>query len=384
MDLLTKEELAALTGEQATPMVSIFMPTQRVGREMQQNPVRLKNLLGEARQKLLERGLRSPQADQFLEPAQALLDNTDFWQHQSDGLAVFAAPDLLRTYRLPLPFEEQVVVNNRFYLKPVLPLLKDEGYFYILALSQNEVKLLRGTPYQVSEVEVEGLPQSLAEALKYDEPEKQLQFQTNTPDMRGERAAQFHGHGVGEDDKKERLLRYFQQIDKGLHPLLQNEQAPLVLAGVEYLFPLYREANSYAPLMEAGIEGNPKLLSAEELQAQAWTLVRPVLQQAQQAARDRFEQAINTGAAASKEIKEIVPAAYYGRVETLFVAVGQQRWGKFDPMTGAVHLHEKAEPDDEDLLDTAAIQTFLNGGTVYALEPEEMPVSTGAAALFRY
>jgi hypothetical protein len=384
MDLLTKEELAALTEAPATPTISIFMPTHRVGREVQQNPVRLKNLLGEAKQKLVERGMRSPEAEQLLEPAQALLDDTDFWQHQSDGLAIFAAPDQLRTYRLPLPFEEQVVVNNRFYLKPALPLLKEDGYFYILALSQNEVRLLRGTPYHVDEVEVEGLPQSLAEALKYDEPEKQLQFQTGTPDIRGERAAQFHGHGVGEDDKKERLRRYFQQIDKSLQPLLQNEQAPLVLAGVEYLFPLYREANSYSHLIEPGIEGNPKLLSADDLQAQAWAIVRPILQEAQQAARDRFEQAINTGESASKNIKEIVPAAHYGRVDTLFVAVGQQQWGRFDPMTGVVHLHQEAEPDDEDLLDMAAIQTFLNGGTVYALQAEEMPVSTGAAALFRY
>src|SRR5512134_2042147 len=101
MDLLTKEELAALTEALATPTVSIFMPTHRVGREVQQNPVRLKNLLGEAKQKLVERGMRSPEAEQLLEPAQALLDNTDFWQHQSDGLAIFAAPDLMRTYRLP-------------------------------------------------------------------------------------------------------------------------------------------------------------------------------------------------------------------------------------------------------------------------------------------
>ena len=181
MDLLSKEELTALAEQQTSLAVSIFMLTHRVGREVQQNPIRLKNLLAEARQKLIDRGLRSPEANQFLEPAQTLVEDNGFWQHQRDGLAIFVTPGLFRTYRLPLPFEEQVVVNNHFYLKPVLPLLKDEGYFYILALSQNEVRLLRGTPYSVIEVEVEDMPQSLAEALKYDEPEKQLQFHTNTP-----------------------------------------------------------------------------------------------------------------------------------------------------------------------------------------------------------
>lgn len=383
MDLLSKEELTTLAEQQTALAVSIFMPTHRLGREVQQNPIRLKNLLAEARQQLVDRGLRSPEADQFLEPAQALVENNSFWQHQQDGLAIFITPDLFRTYRLPLPFEEQVVTNNHFYLKPVLPLLKDEGYFYILALSQNEVRLLRGTPYRVSEIEVEEMPQSLAEALKYDEPEKQLQFHTNTQNQRGDRPAQFFGQGGGEDDKKERLRRYFQQIDKGLQPLLQKEKVPLVLAGVEYLFPIYQEVNHYEHLLDPGIEGNPKLLSAEDLQARAWTIVQPFFQQAQQAAWERYEQAVNTGLT-SQDIKEIVPAAHYGRVDTLFVAEGRQQWGTFDPITQAVRLHQDAEPNSEDLLDTSAIQTLLNGGTVYPLAPERMPDNSYLAALFRY
>lgn len=383
MDLLTKAELTTLAEQQAAFAVSIFMPTHRIGREVQQNPIRLKNLLAQARQKLIERGLRSSEADQLLQPAQTLIDDNGFWQQQQDGLAIFVMPDQFQTYRLPLPFEEQVVVNNHFYLKPVLPLLKDEGHFYILALSQNEVRLLRGTPYSVREVEVEDMPQSLAEALKYDEPEKQLQFHTNTQDMRGDRPALFHGHGAGEDDKKERILRYFQQIDRGLQPLLQKEKAPLVLTGVEYLFPLYREANHYNHLLDTGIEGNPKLLSAEDLQARAWAIVQPFFLQTQQAAQERYEQAISAGLT-SQDMKEIVAAAHNGRVDTLFVAEGQQQWGAFNPATQVVYLHPEAEPDNEDLLDRAAIQTVLNGGTVYALTPEQMPDNACLAALFRY
>ena len=68
----------------------------------------------------------------------------------------------------------------------------------------------------------------------------------------------------------------------------------------------------------------------------------------------------------------------------LFVAIGVQRWGSFDPDTDAVHWHDKAEPGDEDLLDFAAIQTFLNGGTVYAVEPENVPDDRHLAAIFRY
>ena len=49
-----------------------------------------------------------------------------------------------------------------------------------------------------------------------------------------------------------------------------------------------------------------------------------------------------------------------------------------------VDLHPEPEPDDEDMLDFAAIHTLLNGGTVYTVEPEEVPDEALAAAIFRY
>jgi len=66
------------------------------------------------------------------------------------------------------------------------------------------------------------------------------------------------------------------------------------------------------------------------------------------------------------------------------VPVGQQLWGKFDPGTLSVDLHPEPEPDDEDMLDFAAIHTLLNGGTVYAVEPEQVPDAAPSAAIFRF
>jgi hypothetical protein len=68
----------------------------------------------------------------------------------------------------------------------------------------------------------------------------------------------------------------------------------------------------------------------------------------------------------------------------LFVAVGIQQWGTFDPQTRNVHIHHEATPHDEDLLDVAAVQTFINSGTVYAITPDNMPGEHHVAAVFRY
>jgi hypothetical protein len=58
---------------------------------------------------------------------------------------MFSAPDVFRHYRLPFPFQEFVVVTERFHVKPLLPLLSGDGQFYLLALSQNGVRVLQGT-----------------------------------------------------------------------------------------------------------------------------------------------------------------------------------------------------------------------------------------------
>lgn len=382
MALFTLEALRHLTEIKQGPCVSIYLPTHRIPTEIGQDRLRLKNLLGQAEESLVALGLRSPEAKAILQPAEGLLLKTPFWKGQEDGLAIFLAPDIYYFHPLPLAFPELMVVSERFHLKPLLALL-GTNEFYILALSQNEVRLLQASRYSVSEVDLEGVPQSLAEALKYDDPQKQLQFHTGTQKITGDRAAMFHGHGVGTDDAKSNLLRFCQHLDRGLHDILRNEQAPLVVAGVDYLLPIFREASSYAHLLPEGVAGNPEGLSPEELQRQAWPVVESYFNQAQRQAEAKYRQLAGTGKA-SHDLREILPAAYHGRVEVLFVAVGRQEWGVFEAQRQELQRFSEARPGAEDLLDAAAVQTMLKGGTVFSVEPEAVPDGPPMAAVFRY
>jgi hypothetical protein len=387
MDVLTREELKKLISESGGVCISIYMPTYRVGREIEQGPIRLKNLLKEAEKHLLTDNLRTPQIRTLLGPAEPLLVDGLFWQYQSDGLALFLSSEGLRYYRLPLRFDALVTVSERFHIKPLFPLFIADGRLFVLAISQNEVRLLQCTPYTVDEVDLGEVPTSLGQALRFDDPESRLQFHTGTSTPGGgvERSALFHGHGVGVDDDKSNILRYFQKIDKRLKELLRDEQAPLVFAGVKNLLPIYREANSYPHLVEECIEGNPEELSAEVLHQRAWEIVHSRFVKAQKEAAMQYQRLSNLNSEqASDDIRKIVPAAYGGRVDTLFVAIGIQRWGMFDPNLCMARLHEEAKPGGEDLLDFAAVHTFLNGGTVYALEPKNMLGDSPIAAIFRY
>jgi len=381
MDRITTDELKNLFVRYRGWCVSLFMPTHRAGREREQGPIRLKNLLRQAEESLLAKGLRPRDVKEMLKPAQDLLDEPPFWQYQSDGLAVFCTPETFRTYRLPLPFEELVVISNHFHFKPLLPFFAGDGRFYILALSRNQVRLLEGTRDTVDEVDIKSVFPALAEALHYEAPERQLQFHTGTTSAKtGDRAAVYHGHDPSDEDKA-KILRWFRKIDDELSGVLTDR--PVVLAGVEYLFPLYKEVNSYPHLVGDGITGNPEKLRPEELHAQAWPLVQPIFIKAQEEAAVQYGKIVGTGLTTTS-VEEAVSAAHLGRVGILFVATGVQVWGNFDPETLSAHIHETPEPGDVDLLNLAAVQSILHGGKVYAVSPEEVPDRGSLAAVFRY
>jgi len=386
LPLLTHSDLKKLHQESGENLVSIFLPTHPVGREQQQDPIRLKNLLTQAETKLESLNLRRSEIDALLQPASDLLNDQKFWQHQRRSLAIFVATDFFETFRLPYTLEELVVVSERFHLKPMLPGINRGQEFFILALSQNQVRLLEGDRNEVRGIELEDVPTSLQEALWAEDPERQLQHHTsaNAADTGSAGAAVFHGHGLPEKDKKTNLLRYFQMIDKGIVNLTGTE-APIVLAGVDYLLPIYREASQHPRLVEETVEGNPDEDSPADLHAAAWPLVEPLFQSVRLEAEARFRMLAGSNSSlASTNLDKIVPAACHGRVEVLFAALGEQGWGCYNPQMNQVHRHDVYQPGDEDLVDLAVVQTLQNGGTVYVLEREDMPANSEAAAIYRF
>ncbi len=111
-------------------------------------------------------------------------------------------------------------------------------------------------------------------------------------------------------------------------------------------------------------------------------LFEPYVLQAWQDAAAQYREYAATRRA-SNDVRKIVPAAYDGRIESLFVASDQEQWGTFDPATYTIHVHREAKFRDEDLLDLAAAQTLLHGGSVYAVERANMPDTALVAAVFR-
>ncbi|MBN1552252.1 hypothetical protein JW979_12330 [bacterium] len=383
MDLLTRKQLMELIEPKQGPCVSMYIPATRKGPQTRENRIRFKNILSRAESNLQTFGLKAAEAAEFMKPVDVLLRDNEFWQHQSDGLAVFISPGMSRFYRLPQVFSDKaVILDNRFYVKPLLPVFSGDGRFMILAISQNKVRLMQGTRYSISELDLEDVPSSLSELLRTDLPQKQLQFHTGGKGGAGRQSVIFHGHGVGTDDTKTEIRRYFQAVDRGLTEFFNDDNSPLVIASVEYLQPIYKDINTYGNLIDQGVYGNPDNLSPEKLHEKAWQVVEPLFKKSRDMKLEAFTEYENAGLA-SRDLKTIVIAACSSRIDTMFFKQNSEVWGFWDSKSFSVTIKDKPGPDAEDLIDLAAVETLNSGGTVYPFDDEQLGGDT-IGAIFRY
>ena len=384
---ITREDLQRLRAAPEGPCVSLYMPTHRPASGRAEDRIRLKNLVREAEQRLVdEEGLRPPAAEAILAPARALLEDDAFWRGRADGLALLVAGDGVRSHRVPVALEESVHVGRRFHLKPLLALLASADRFYLLAISQNRVRLFDGDRHELRARELGDVPQSLVGALGADWEQASLQFHTGTPAAAGgaQRAAMFHGQGAGVDERKEEVTQFCAKVDRGLlDGVLSDRRPPLVLAAVEYVASIYRSASHYPNLVEGIVEGNPDEETAEALHAEALAVVAPELDGARREATQRLQDLLHTPKA-SADLREVVVASAEGRVDTLFLVLDDACWGRTHPAQRRVEVHEERRDDDEDLLDVAALATLENGGTVFAVARDEIPDGGSLAAVYRY
>jgi hypothetical protein len=386
MRLFQIDDLRALAERRQSPCVSLYLPTHRAGRkETQEDPIRLKNAVAEAKERLAEADYPKDSITELLGPAGRLVTSRDFWLHRADGLALFLAPEFFQFYRVPLKLQDEVVVADHFTVKQLIPLFSEDGRFYVLALSQKRIRFFEATRSSIQERVMPDMLRSIADLKQYDEAQEQLQSHTLGSAGAAGTSMIFHGQGAVADkaNYKADVRGYVSIVCKKLERYLDGQTAPLVVAAVEYEQSFYRQSNSYHNLLEEGIVGNPDGLSDEEIHRPAWEIVEPHFAEARRVSLKHFADLSNTDKTTDR-LEEIVPAACHGRVRTLFIQTQVRRWGKFDDLKSSVEIHDSPARDDVDLIDLATVCVLQNKGMIYALPREEMPTESEVAALFRY
>lgn len=383
MDLLTRSDLESIAdpGPDGT-YISLFMPTHRVGSGIEADKIRWKNLVTSVEDVLLKK-MRRTEAEAILAPAKELLHDAMFWQYLSDGLAMFLRPDWNQTYRVPAPMPTLATIGEKNVLGPLLRLLSGDGYFLLLALSQQEIRLMEGSRNTVEQVELVDVPTSLREVVEAQEPRSDTITRPSSRGGAGSRAV-FYGHGAGDAYlKKTEVEKFVRGVSKGLRDVLSSQSAPMVLVGLENLVVPFKETSSYPNILPDVVDRNADDLSAEALHEHAWPIVEKKLRDDRAAIIDRYRSLTTTGRVSS-DLETVLEAAQQGRVETLFVESDPWCWERAvsDPMP-VVELGKDPRFADCEQVDAAAVATLKNRGDVYATSKSVAP-DREVAAIFRY
>jgi Bacterial archaeo-eukaryotic release factor family 11 len=366
-DIPTRSAVERLLSARDGPCVTIYLSTSSITQEAQAARIELKNLAADAMGQLegeeVERGV-VPELGEALDE---LGEDEDFWAEQARSLAIFAAPGMLRTYRLPNRLGNSVEVADRFFIKPLLRAVTFPQAAFVLALAAGSVRLVEvlpdGPPFTV---DVPGLPKDAASAAG----------KSSIADRSPSRRLQ------GSEGQKVLLRQYARKVDQALRGVLAGLELPLILAATEPLESIYRSMNTYPHLAETGLGGNPDGVGDAELAAEARSVLDDVYARELTALRDLFEQRLAQDRA-STDLAMVARAATYGVVDTLFVDIDEKIPGYVDEETGAVTPAED-DASSYGVVDEVARRVLLTGGRVLAVRRADVPAGGSVAAILRY
>jgi hypothetical protein len=356
---MNRNEILELASQKSKHCVSIYIPTHQKGHEVKEghDKINLKNQIKEAEQKLQRKGLLESEITTFLKPVQNLLEDSNFWSNQKQGLAVFVGDNFFKTVSIPHKVEVHTIVNGRMHVKELMKEMEDnDKMYYILRLSQHKPAAFMVSNGNISPV-ICDIPKDISEITKFYDIEKEVQSHT---------ANAKHANAPIEDREKEFILEFFRKIDEAIRPAINTggSYVPLVLVGDERMHAIYEEANTYPNLITHQFSKNFDNHSEKEI----LEAVNPTISLRFSEDRNKKMQQYNSKAKSTvSEIADVVEAAYEGRIDALFVGKGH-RWGEFDKENYKVRTNQ----GDECLYNEAAFYTLKNGGEVFVDDAEKV------------
>lgn len=368
IDLPTTEQFRALAQTRADACVSIYLQTTPLSQHIDAARIELGNLLKEACRQLEEGGLHRDRVAAVRDPILDLIDDEEFWRLQANSLAILATPDQEWTFRLANQLTNQVEVSDRFHLKPLLRAITFPHTAFVLALSENQVRLLEVLPSGPPvEVKVPGLPSDAASAAG------KSSINDRSPS----------GRIQGSEGKKVRLTQYARKVDAALRPILAGRQTPLLLAATEPLASIYRLVNTSVDLVADGIGGNADRTTDLDLAKAA----RDRLDRLYAAAIADFAALFATRAMERRtttDISDAARAATFGAIDTLLVDMDEVVIGTVDETNGAVSFADRPGRDSYGVVDEIAGRALATGARVLAVRKADIPGGAQLAAVLRY
>lgn len=387
MNKVTRSSIETLAKPQSGNVISIYLPTHRhpTPPHMQEDQTRYKNLIRQAKEKWQEQTNDDSMSSTF-EEMEGKLDALDFWQQSTEGMAIFASPDILEIYHLPVECEERVCIAESFDLTPLLIITTYDQPYYLLALAMHNTKLFKGDMYGLEPVTVE-FPSSPEDAMNIDEMFSGSSTIRNRNSTSGNGAATAsHGQGDSNGAGREERLFYFRMIDNAIATAKDIDSSlPVIIAGTDSEAGDYRNLSKLPALIHSYVQGNHTNTTLPELNSLAWPIIQSEV--ISKRAIDAIEQLHEKEGIqkSSYDYKDVSEAANMGRVHTLLVGITRKTTDTVsDAVHSAVPILSFAKQQDYESIAELVKKVLAQGGNILGVGNEMLPAKVPVAAIYRY
>lgn len=363
------------------PHISLYQATHRSFPDKKQDLIVFKNQL-----KSIEDSLKKlpdfTAVEKIMNPFYELKDDKEFWNHTADGIAVFAAADKCVVYNLNNPVNEFAVVANRFHIKPLIKAFQSTEEYQLLGLSRDNFALYQGNLFDFAEIKISpDVPRTMKAALG-DELSGPYLSHGSYAGAGG--PTMYHGHGDINDELDKDTEKFFRYVDSYVYENhSKKSKLPLILVSLAEYQTEFKRLSNNKYLLEKGISKSAESLDLTELSKQARKIIEGINAAKIQKLIDTYNKA-QAESRGTSDLKQAVQAAFEGRVETVLIQEDKIIPGKVDFSTGRIKTGEIDDPELADVLDDLAELVLANGGKVKILAKDELPSTTGIAAIYRY
>jgi hypothetical protein len=358
--MITRHDLNHLQSLTNVPAVSILLPTHRTSPDNKQDPIRVKNLVNEAVERLsIEFSQRDLQP--LLERLELLVSDIDY-PHTLDGLALYVSHDFSKLYYLPFPVPARVIIDQTFATRDLVYGMHRALRYWVLLLSQASTRLLAGTAETIEEVSDQNFPMQ----------------------MTGPGATTALPYEADSSYVDDRHRRFFQQVDSAFATYANDEELPLIVGGVDRQISFFQEVSQYTSTIAGTITGNFDRAAVHELVPQAWPIVQTVRQAQQANALQDLEKAIGAQKFVST-IGEAWRLAQEGRGKRLLVEKNYHVPAIVSE-TGKLELVDQAGGVEimDDAVDEVIELVLAKGGEVTLVDDGELSAHQRMALILRY
>lgn len=358
--MITRQDLKQLQSLIKIPALSILLPTHRTSPDNRQDPIRVKNLVDEATQRLSEE-FSGRELEPLLKQLDALVSTIDY-PHTLDGLALYVSHDFAQLYYLPFTIPARVVIDQTFATRDLVYGMHRAQRYWVLLLSQASTRLLAGTGETLEEVHDKNFPMQ----------------------MTGPGATAPLPYSADSSYLDDRHRRFFQQVDGAFTTYAQDEELPIIVGGVDRQISFFREVSQHASLIAGTLTGNFDIATTHELAPQAWDVVQSVRKAQQDDALQALDQAMSAQAVVST-IGEAWRLAQEGRGKLLLVEKNYHV-PAIVAEDGSLELVE--QPGGTEVMDDAVdeiIEAVLaKGGKVAIVDDGSLSIHQRIALTLRY